>query len=171
MMYASAYEATTQGSRTATTCSSIKSGLMSAAQVGDYDLVLAMGTKLLEKWESRGFRRDILLSMALAQCGLATDTFAVQQVSNAYTSKYLSSLRQSDRTKCCCLQEDCIPHLLMLLCTNSWHILVHHQCQCMCYKQTVQSTAKYKYCTKSCARFSVMQAALSAQCISYTCTP
>ncbi len=39
-----------------------------------------MGTKLLEKWESRGFRRDILLSMALAQCGLATDTFAVQQV-------------------------------------------------------------------------------------------
>ncbi|DBB13664.1 TPA: hypothetical protein ACH3X3_000683 [Trebouxia sp. C0006] len=50
-------------------------------EVGEYDLVLAMGTKLLEKWESRGFRRDILLSMALAQCGLATDTFAVQQVS------------------------------------------------------------------------------------------
>ena len=49
-------------------------------QVGEYDLVVAMRTKLLEKWESRGFRRDILLSMALAQCGLATDTFAVQQV-------------------------------------------------------------------------------------------
>ena len=40
-----------------------------------------MGTKLLEKWDSRGFRRDILLSMSLAQCGLAADTFAVQQVS------------------------------------------------------------------------------------------
>lgn len=49
-------------------------------QVGEYDLVVAMGTKLLQKWESRIFRRDILLSMALAQCGLATDTFAVQQV-------------------------------------------------------------------------------------------
>lgn len=49
-------------------------------QVGEYDLVVAMGTKLLEKWESRIFRRDILLSMTLAQCGLATDTFAVQQV-------------------------------------------------------------------------------------------
>ena len=49
-------------------------------QVGEYDLVVAMGTKLLQTWESRIFRRDILLSMALAQCGLATDTFAVQQV-------------------------------------------------------------------------------------------
>ena len=49
-------------------------------QVGEYDLVVAMGTKLLQKWESRIFRRDILLSMALAQCGLASDTFAVQQV-------------------------------------------------------------------------------------------
>ena len=49
-------------------------------QVGEYDLVVAMGTKLLEKWESRIFRRDVLLSMTLAQCGLATDTFAVQQV-------------------------------------------------------------------------------------------
>ncbi|KAL3148377.1 hypothetical protein ABBQ38_013833 [Trebouxia sp. C0009 RCD-2024] len=49
-------------------------------EVGEYDLVVAMGTKLLETWESRVFRRDILLSMALAQCGLATDTFAVQQV-------------------------------------------------------------------------------------------
>ena len=54
---------------------------MIAFQVGEYDLVIAMGTKLLEKWESRGFRRDILLSMALAQCGLAADTFAVQQAS------------------------------------------------------------------------------------------
>lgn len=53
---------------------------MLSAQVGEYDLVVAMGTKLLETWESRVFRRDILLSMALAQCGLATDTFAVQQV-------------------------------------------------------------------------------------------
>ena len=49
-------------------------------QVGEYDLVVAMGTNLLEKWESRAFKRDILLSMALAQCGLATDTFAVKQV-------------------------------------------------------------------------------------------
>ena len=148
-----------------------KSGLISAAQVGEYDLVLAMGTKLLEKWESRGFRRDILLSMALAQCGLATDTFAVQQVNDTYTSKYSSFLRQSDRTPCCCLQDDCIPYLLMLLCTNSWHTAVHHQRQSMCYQQTVQSTAKYKSCTKSCARFNVMQAALLIQCISYTCTP
>lgn len=59
-------------------------------QVGEYDLVVAMGTKLLEKWESRGFRRDILLSMALAQCGLATDTFAVQQVGKGTTTDSVS---------------------------------------------------------------------------------
>ncbi len=100
------------------------SGLISAAEVGEYDLVLAMGTKLLEKWESRGFRRDILLSMALAQCGLATDTFAVQQVTNTCTSKRLSLLSPSVRTSCCCLQTDCIPHLLMFLCNTSCHAAV-----------------------------------------------
>jgi len=87
--------------------------------VGEYDLVLAMGTKLLEKWESRGFRRDILLSMALAQCGLATDTFAVQQVNSTCTSKHLSFLSPSVCTLFCCLQDDCTPHFLMFLCTTS----------------------------------------------------
>lgn len=122
-----------------------------------------MGTKLLEKWESRGFRRDILLSMALAQCGLATDTFAVQQVNNICTSNHLSLLRPSVRTSCCCLQVNCMAHLLMLPGTNSRPTVVRHQSQCMCYQQTVQSTAKYKSCTRSCTLFSAMHAALVAQ--------
>lgn len=161
MVYASAFAAITQGS--------LKSGLMSAAQVGEYDLVLAMGTKLLEKWESRGFRRDILLSMALAQCGLATDTFAVQQVKQCVHSKVLVIPLMAHHVAACKM----IAHhiIFTLLYTKCWHTVVHHQRQSMRHQQTVQSTAKYKSCSRSCARFGVMQAALLAQCISYTCSP
>lgn len=49
-------------------------------QVGEFDLVISLGTKLLAKWESRPFRRDVLLSMALAQCGLASEVLGLQQV-------------------------------------------------------------------------------------------
>ena len=52
-------------------------------QVGEFDLVISLGTKLLAKWESRPFRRDVLLSMALAQCGLASEVFGLQQVGTA----------------------------------------------------------------------------------------
>ena len=71
---------------------------MIAFQVGEYDLVVAMGTKLLEKWESRGFRRDILLSMALAQCGLAADTFAVQQASCTKVVSLTSAVQAYNNT-------------------------------------------------------------------------
>ena len=160
MVYASAFAAITQGS--------FNSGLMSAAQVGEYDLVLAMGTKLLEKWESRGFRRDILLSMALAQCGLATDTFAVQQVKQCVHSKVLVIPLMAHRVAACKMIAH---HIFMLLCTNFWHTAVHHQHQSVCHQQTVQSTAKCKSCSRSCTRFGVMQAALLTECISYTCSP
>ncbi len=54
-------------------------------------------------------------------------------------------------------------HLLMLPGTNSRPTVVRHQSQCMCYQQTVQSTAKYKSCTRNCTLFSAMHAALVAQ--------
>jgi hypothetical protein len=46
------------------------------AQVGEYSVVIEVGSKLLDTWESRHFRRDILLSMALAHCGLAAEAFS-----------------------------------------------------------------------------------------------
>ena len=55
----------------------------SPLQVGEFDLVISLGTKLLAKWDSRPFRRDVLLSMALAQCGLASEVFGLQQVGSA----------------------------------------------------------------------------------------
>lgn len=42
--------------------------------------MLDVGAKLLESREGRPFRRDILLSMALAQCGLASAAFDDQAV-------------------------------------------------------------------------------------------
>ncbi len=42
------------------------------SQVGEFDIVLEVGGKVLEKWEARSMRRDILFAMALAHCGLAT---------------------------------------------------------------------------------------------------
>jgi hypothetical protein len=42
-------------------------------QVGEFDIVLDVGSKVLEKWEARSMRRDILFAMALAHCGLATE--------------------------------------------------------------------------------------------------
>ena len=42
--------------------------------------MLAAGAELLEKWETRSFRRDILLSMALAHCGRASEAFDKQAV-------------------------------------------------------------------------------------------
>ncbi|KAK9818230.1 hypothetical protein WJX72_009142 [[Myrmecia] bisecta] len=51
-------------------------------EVGEFDLVIEVATQVLLKWESRAFRRDILLSMALAHCGTASEAFgAKDQVS------------------------------------------------------------------------------------------
>jgi hypothetical protein len=41
-------------------------------QAGEVDAVLKLGERVLETSESRALRRDILLSMALAHCNLAT---------------------------------------------------------------------------------------------------
>ncbi len=51
-------------------------------QVGEYNIVLEVGRRVLETWESRQFRRDVLLSMALAHCGLASDEFEKQAVAS-----------------------------------------------------------------------------------------
>ena len=45
------------------------SGLL---QAGEVEAVLELGERVLDTWESRALRRDILLSMALAHCNLAT---------------------------------------------------------------------------------------------------
>lgn len=45
----------------------------SLVQVGEYDIVLDIGGRVLEKWEARSMRRDVLFAMALAHLGLATD--------------------------------------------------------------------------------------------------
>ena len=52
------------------------------SQVGEYDIVIEVGARLLETWESRQFRRDVLLSMALAHCGLAGEHFQRQAVAS-----------------------------------------------------------------------------------------
>eukprot|EP00891_Asterochloris_glomerata_P007485 jgi/Astpho2/7485/Aster-x1440 len=64
-------------------------------EVGEFDLVISLGTKLLAKWESRPFRRDVLLSMALAQCGLASEVLGLQQTTAgcARLEEALSTLR------------------------------------------------------------------------------
>ena len=36
-------------------------------------MVLEAGSKALEKWEARAFRRDILYAMSLAHLGLASE--------------------------------------------------------------------------------------------------
>ena len=51
-------------------------------QVGEYDIVIEVGQRVLDTWESRQFRRDVLLSMALAHCGLASDDFEKQAVAS-----------------------------------------------------------------------------------------
>ncbi len=53
-----------------------------APQVGAYDIVIEVGGRLLATWESRQFRRDVLLSMALARCGLAGEHFERQAVAS-----------------------------------------------------------------------------------------
>ena len=42
-------------------------------QVGEHEVVLEAGSKALEKWEARAFRRDILYAMSLAHLGLASE--------------------------------------------------------------------------------------------------
>lgn len=44
-------------------------------QAGEPDVVLAAGEKALIMKESKPFKRDILLAMALAQCSLAAQAF------------------------------------------------------------------------------------------------
>jgi hypothetical protein len=44
-------------------------------QVGESDIVLEAGQKALDMKEAKSFRRDVLLSMALAQCSLAAQAF------------------------------------------------------------------------------------------------
>lgn len=98
-------------------------------QVGEFDLVIAMGTRLLEKWESRGFRRDILLSMALAQCGLATDTFAVKQVALSKSHVHCISAHATGR-HAACDQGQLVPGIacLILMPLHVAHLtpLTHH---------------------------------------------
>lgn len=53
---------------------------MAPLQVGEYETVLEVGSALLEAREARPFRRDIMLSMALAHCGLASAAFDEQAV-------------------------------------------------------------------------------------------
>ena len=48
-------------------------------QVGECDVVLEAGAKALEKWEARSMRRDILLAMALAHLGLASDALEAKE--------------------------------------------------------------------------------------------
>ncbi len=57
-------------------------------QVGEYDIVIEVGARLLETWESRQFRRDVLLSMALARCGLAGEHFERQAVASGCVSTF-----------------------------------------------------------------------------------
>jgi hypothetical protein len=46
-------------------------------QVGQYATVLSYGPQLLANWELRKeYRRDVLLTLALARCGLASEMFA-----------------------------------------------------------------------------------------------
>ncbi len=59
---------------------------MLTPQVGEYDTVIEVGQRVLETWESRQFRRDVLLSMALAHCGLASDEFEKQAVASGWGS-------------------------------------------------------------------------------------
>ena len=49
-------------------------------QVGEFETVLEVGATLLQMREARPFRRDIILSMALAHCGLASADFDDQAV-------------------------------------------------------------------------------------------
>ncbi len=59
--------------------------------MGYYDLTLDIGAKVLDRWEARQFRRDILLSMALAQCGLAGEAFeGKDQVDPAQCQHYVT---------------------------------------------------------------------------------
>ena len=54
--------------------------LLASLKVGEYETVLEVGSALLERREARPFRRDIVLSMALAHCGLASAAFDEQAV-------------------------------------------------------------------------------------------
>lgn len=45
------------------------------AQVGEHEVVVEVGARALDKWEARAMRRDILLAMALAHLGLASEAF------------------------------------------------------------------------------------------------
>lgn len=45
---------------------------LQSLQAGEVEAVLELGERVLDTWESRALRRDILLSMALAHCNLAT---------------------------------------------------------------------------------------------------
>lgn len=44
-------------------------------QVGEHEVVIEVGARALDKWEARAMRRDILLAMALAHLGLASEAF------------------------------------------------------------------------------------------------
>ncbi|KAK9845219.1 hypothetical protein WJX81_000406 [Elliptochloris bilobata] len=44
-------------------------------EVGEHEVVLEVGARALDKWEARGMRPDILLAMALAHLGLASEAF------------------------------------------------------------------------------------------------
>ena len=43
--------------------------------MGEHEVVLEVGARALDKWEARAMRRDILLAMALAHLGLASEAF------------------------------------------------------------------------------------------------
>lgn len=50
---------------------------MVLTEVGQFELVLDYGPRLLQDWATvREHKRDVLLSMALSACGVASDLFA-----------------------------------------------------------------------------------------------
>ncbi len=63
-----------------------------ARQVGECDVVLEAGAKALEKWEARSMRRDILLAMALAHLGLASDALEAKEQARLYACMHAQPL-------------------------------------------------------------------------------